>query len=99
MSKTINLHVNIPSEFLILGKTFNEFVDVKATVTTQDDSWLVVFNSMTFRGCMAFHLKPEMYSKFADMLEDMCIREYAKIKEQNYYHSPLLEMYEQTFNS
>jgi hypothetical protein len=79
--RTIKLQVNIPAEFLTTANLYNEFVTVESTVSTQDDSWLVLIDKMTFRGCMAFNIKAEMQAKFIDMIEDLAIQDYIHIRE------------------
>lgn len=89
--RTIKLQVNIPAEFLTTQNLFNEFVTVECTVSTEDDSWLVLINKMTFRGCMAFNIRPEMQAKFIDMIEDLAIQDYIHLVEnmdcEYYYHT------------
>ena len=88
--KKVTVQVNIPSEMLITVNMFKEFVTVHARVITNDNSFLVLFDSMEFRGCMAFNIKPEMHIKFIDMLEDRCMKEYASLYEPSSYEMSLI---------
>lgn len=87
--KSVSLQVNIPAEFLTTANNFKEFVNVTATVSCDEDGYDVTFKSMTFRGCMAFAIKPECISKFIDMVEDLLILESQRI-DRSYAEDEIL---------
>lgn len=91
MKKNISIKINIPSDYLTTPFIFNEFVNVEATVTVRDDQWLVMIDSMTFRGGMAFAIKPECVSRLMDLVERMAIMEATHVdqdfeRDQIFYH-------------
>jgi hypothetical protein len=71
--KSISIQVNIPSDYLTTHNSFKEYAHINAVVNCDEDGCHITIKSMTFRGCMAFAIKPECIAKFVDLVEDMIV--------------------------
>lgn len=72
---TINLSVNIPSDYLINNRT-DQFVLIEAEVFFKDSSPEVVFTSMKFEGITAMMLNPSNSIGFLRELQDLVLEHF-----------------------